>query len=447
MSTHFRPRPPTSGPPSPTRPSTARSTIRAISPSPPPNLSDALRLDLASTGTPNFDHQITPESARERPKSDGFNQTYMYGFGEQETEFTNYVATAENGNFGSSPADITANVTTKRGGSVMERQSPVKRTSRLSSPKKRPYSTPTELSLHRLSPSHGHDREQGASPHQKQVQVESDSDANWDCPDTPTPMTNSQKRSAYLPLGNPTPCPNSKRSSKPKSRSNPPILTSTISNPTPKLEFFESFDNQSPYHSRYFDIVHPQTYSREEETLREFYAHAERKKMREAMETRARPMERRPLMSQPGYVSSTNDGAAMQRPEREHGIHPRMHLAPRQHAVDAPLRDNVIGPASNVQRQVSISEDSHLSGGTASSKQSVFSTPGRDEMERKKALVEDDEGPFAKAMSMADLDERRRVVSEQRAGDDRRAAILEAESSQKKRKDRACGLGVGCNVM
>ncbi|CAN9323304.1 unnamed protein product [Alternaria alternata] len=371
----------------------------------------------------------------------------MYGFGEQETEFTNYVATAENGNFGSSPADITANVTTKRGGSVMERQSPVKRTSRLSSPKKRPYSTPTELSLHRLSPSHGHDREQGASPHQKQVQVESDSDANWDCPDTPTPMTNSQKRSAYLPLGNPTPCPNSKRSSKPKSRSNPPILTSTISNPTPKLEFFESFDNQSPYHSRYFDIVHPQTYSREEETLREFYAHAERKKMREAMETRARPMERRPLMSQPGYVSSTNDGAAMQRPEREHGIHPRMHLAPRQHALDAPLRDNVIGPASNMQRQVSISEDSHLSGGTASSKQSVFSTPGRDEMERKKALVEDDEGPFAKAMSMADLDERRRVVSEQRAGDDRRAAILEAESSQKKRKDRACGLGVGCNVM
>jgi hypothetical protein len=68
-------------------------------------------------------------------------------------------------------------------------------------------------------------------------------------------------------------------------------------------------------------------------------------------------------------------------------------------------------------------------------------------MKRKKALVEDDEGPFAKAMSMADLDERRRVVSEQRAGDDRRAAILEAESSQKKRKDRACGLGVGCNVM
>lgn len=48
---------------------------------------------------------------------------------------------------------------------------------------------------------------------------------------------------------------------------------------------------------------------------------------------------------------------------------------------------------------------------STASKHSIFSTPGRDEMERKKALVEVDEGPFARAKSMVDLREERRRVS------------------------------------
>ncbi|KAG9190850.1 hypothetical protein G6011_08938 [Alternaria panax] len=397
MSTHFRPRPPSSGPPSPTRPSTARSTIRAISPSPPPRLSDALRLDFASTGTPNFSSRSTTESVKVRPRGDGFHQTYMHGFGEQETESANYVATAENSNLGSSPAEITANVTIKRGGDVMRRRSPVKRSSRSSGPKKRPYSTPAELSSHCLSPSHRHNPEQTASSQEQQAQVESDSDANWDCPDTPTPMTNSQKRSAYLPLGTTTPFPNSKRSFKSKSKSSPPNLTpaTTPTPPNPRLEFFKSFDEQPSHGPRGFDVDHWQTYPREGEKPREFYIQAQRTDMPEGIEARAGLMERTMLMSQAGYASSTNDSVTMQRPEREHGTHPRMHIAPPQHAVEVPLRKPVPVATFNVQRQVSISEVSQFSGGTVSSKRSVFSTSGRDEMERKKALVEDDEALIA----------------------------------------------------
>jgi hypothetical protein len=193
-------------------------------------------------------------------------------------------------------------------------------------------------------------------------------------------------------------------------------------------------------------------YSREEEKLRDSYIQNKCRKMRRGAEARAGLVERTILMPQTGYASSTNDDMMIQRPEQEHGVYPRMHLAPLQHVVETPLRRPVPGATADTQRQVSISEVSHFSGGTVSSKRSVFSTPGRDELERKMALIHDDDGPFANAVSMADLDERRRVVSEQRAGDDRRAAILEVESSQKKKKkkkkkNRACKLGVGCNVM
>lgn len=332
---------------------------------------------------------------------------------------------------------------------MVGRRSLVKRSSRSSSPKKRRYSTSMELYSHRLSPSCGQNQEQATSPHGQQAQIESDSDANWDCPDTPTPMTNSQKRSAYLPLGTPVPYPDSKRPSTSKPKSGPPTLTpaTTLTTPTPKLEFFKSFDEQLSYDSRDFDINHPQMYSREEEKLRDSYIQNKCRKMRRGAEARAGLVERTILMPQTGYASSTNDDMMIQRPEQEHGVYPRMHLAPLQHVVETPLRRPVPGATADTQRQVSISEVSHFSGGTVSSKRSVFSTPGRDELERKMALIHDDDGPFANAVSMADLDERRRVVSEQRAGDDRRAAILEVESSQKKKKNRACKLGVGCNVM
>jgi hypothetical protein len=352
----------------------------------------------------------------------------------------NYTTTAENGNFGSSPANIAANVIIKRGGGMMTRRSPVKRGSRSSSPKKRPCSTPTELSSHRESTSHNPSNEMATSPQDDDIQAGHvvDSDTYAECPDTPTPVSNSQKRSAYLPLGTPKPFPSSKSSSKSRSKSNLPRVTPTTTPeaPTPKLEFFESFDEQPSYGPGTFDTTHPQTYARPEDKLMAFYTQNERRKMRERADARA---------AQPEMVAPTS-GLTMQQPPREEDIRARVHLAPPQQALDTPLRKHVPGETGNMARHVSISEVSCVSGGTVTSKRTVFSTPGRDELERKKALVETDDGPFAKAVSMADLNERRRVVSEEGARGDRGIEDLEADGGHKKRS-RTCGLRVGCNVM
>jgi hypothetical protein len=63
-------------------------------------------------------------------------------------------------------------------------------------------------------------------------------------------------------------------------------------------------------------------------------------------------------------------------------------------------------------RHASVSRGSEASGASVASKHSIFSTPGRDEMERKKPIVEEDEGPFANAKSVRDLEQTRRRVSE-----------------------------------
>jgi hypothetical protein len=62
-------------------------------------------------------------------------------------------------------------------------------------------------------------------------------------------------------------------------------------------------------------------------------------------------------------------------------------------------------------RQTSASRRSQASGRSVASRHTVFSTPGRDEMERKKPIVEEDEGPFARAKSVKELEVDRRVVS------------------------------------
>lgn len=63
-------------------------------------------------------------------------------------------------------------------------------------------------------------------------------------------------------------------------------------------------------------------------------------------------------------------------------------------------------------RHASVSRRSETSGASVASKHSIFSTPGRDEMERKKPIVEEDEGPFANAKSVQDLEQTRRRVNE-----------------------------------
>ncbi|KAH6875664.1 hypothetical protein BKA58DRAFT_399843 [Alternaria rosae] len=456
MSTHFRPRATTPGAPSPTRPSTARSTIRAISPSPPSSLNEASRQDSATTGSPIVDTQGTSANANVRPKSDGYQRAYVHGSGHEETDFANYTTTAGNGNVGSSPANITANVTIKRGGGMMTRRSPVKRGSRSTSPKKRPYSTPTELSSHRESTSRDQHDMTAAGPQDEETQTGDyiDSDTYTDCPDTPTPMTNSQKRSAYLPLGTPTPFPKSTRSSKSRSKSSfhHATPTATPTAPAPKLEFFDSFDDQPSYGSGAFNTDHPQVYVGPEDKLMAFYTRTERRKMRERALARAAQPEMAMPGSQTGYATTSdhpaNDALVMQQPLREEDIRARMHLAPPQQAMESSPRKSVSEATGNVAWHVSPSESSYVSGGTVTSKRSVFSTPGRDELERKKAVVETDDGPFAKAVSMADLDERRRVVSEEGARGTQTIEDLEAEGRPKRKKEsRTCGMGIGCNVM
>ncbi|CBX91663.1 hypothetical protein IAQ61_010962 [Plenodomus lingam] len=113
-------------------------------------------------------------------------------------------------------------------------------------------------------------------------------------------------------------------------------------------------------------------------------------------------------------------------------------------ATEEQARDSVHNPPpQSSTRNISSSARSNLSGGTAESRRSVFSTPGRDEMERKKALVEIDEGPFAKAVSMQDLAMRRRQVSGM-SGD----GVESGERGGKKKMwKKGCGMSDRCCIM
>jgi hypothetical protein len=88
-----------------------------------------------------------------------------------------------------------------------------------------------------------------------------------------------------------------------------------------------------------------------------------------------------------------------------------------------------------VSNRISASGASNMTAMSTASKNSIFSTPGRDEMERKKALVEVDEGPFARVQSMMDLDEERKRIS---------SGQMEVKEEKKKERGR---FGCGCMVM
>lgn len=107
-------------------------------------------------------------------------------------------------------------------------------------------------------------------------------------------------------------------------------------------------------------------------------------------------------------------------------------------AMAQPLdQSQTLSPFSAAQKQAgkeparhtSVSRRSEASGASVASKHSIFSTPGRDEMERKKPIVEEDEGPFAKATNVQDLEQRRRRVSE-----------AEKDEGDGGRKGRFCGM-------
>jgi hypothetical protein len=189
MSTHFRPRAPTV-PSSPVRPSTAHSTIRAVSPSPPDSLHTAFALGFADA------------SPLPRPKSE-------HGLGSKEmATFARYVLRAENEGFEVSPMDL------RRGSAT----SPLKAT------RKRPMSTPVgcgegvvprEEEFEEYAPMQEEEGEGRVEQHrlpsylpnhdQKHLTSTSTSPTSLNdpisCPDTPTPIPLAQQRAAYLPLG------------------------------------------------------------------------------------------------------------------------------------------------------------------------------------------------------------------------------------------------------
>ncbi|KAH7082188.1 hypothetical protein FB567DRAFT_551170 [Paraphoma chrysanthemicola] len=340
MSTHFRPLPPRSPPPpSPMRPSTAHSTIRAVTPSPPCSTNQTFR----------------PALPLSRPKSE-----HTLGSAEL-ARYARYVVRAEDGSVGDTPLKSSTEVLglkSRGSGDGWMNLGMGKRGS--SSPRKdgrekeRPITMREGLALCAHSPAKEDEEMAGqlglekgvVTPAQLLVAEEEVDDSDDDdskygeededkCPDTPTPMTREQKRRAYIPLGAPLrPIPNT------------PAPTPTSALPSP-----------------------------------------------------------------PTDTTTLPD-------------------APQHPVPPIPRKTIPVRPAQ-VQNRVSVSAWSKASALSTTSKNSVFSTPGRDEMERKKALVERDEGPFARVQSVMDLDEERRRISSGGGGGERR-------------KGKGTGLNVKC---
>jgi hypothetical protein len=460
MSTHFRPRTATAAPPSPVRPSTARSTIRAITPSPPPSLSEALRLDYATSGTPNYGAADTPgKNAAVRLKSEGVY--HLTGFSGGEEPYAKYIQTAEDGTFPSSPTEgITNGMEVKTGGGMLGRSSPVKRSSRSKSPKKkRPYSTPTLPSPQEVP---SHDREEEQSGRTKDDDDESETDA--DCPDTPTPMTTSQKRSAYVPLGTPTPLPYPKRSPKPKDSPQSPQTPEEASATPNTLSASKPHNEEEPKEVRL--MPHPYSHLKPSDfddldggSPRNIHK-SNRILLDQAKYNDHGYHEQAPsseYYDQTGdmYYRHDQDGEAMRFPSQAQNHDQPTSSQPQylQQPQQQPLPRKPL-PSATIARHISISGTSNISGGTATSKKSVFSTPGRDELERKKALVEADEGPFARVVSVADLNASRRVISgempmETEGGGKgvRERMSKKVDEGKEKVRSRGCGMGEVCAVM
>jgi hypothetical protein len=247
------------------------------------------------------------------------------------------------------------NVTLRRGGSPRKSRSCSPQKSRSASPRKYLVRTPT-LPAHQESPSSSYSAER------------------LEAPDTPSPVTHEQQKHAYAPL----------RIRRPFAEANgegePAVGQAT--------------------HARIADYMR--------KTKRQQRGGAGRGEEAEA--------------SRSGGGAGAG-GVKVEVPEATKRVVPTV-----PHIVSAMANpsdlNQMMSPFSTAQRQAqkekekeparhtSVSKRSEASGASVTSKHSVFSTPGRDEMERKKPIVEEDEGPFASAKSVQDLEQRRRRVSE-----------------------------------
>ncbi|OAK99582.1 hypothetical protein IQ06DRAFT_378395 [Phaeosphaeriaceae sp. SRC1lsM3a] len=369
MSTHFRPRPPPV-PTSPVRPSTAHSTIRAVTPSPP--------------------HELP------RPKS-----AHVIASPDLMT-FAQYVLRTEDGD-GFSNTPPMSGMLRRSGVRTSRSVSPVKWMSKSvvkegNARSRIPIKTrPTSVAVGVMAgnePKMQDDGEggEGAEEHRNadgdahnssgddDDDDDDDEEVTTSCPDTPTPMTLEQKRHAYHPLVN----------SPPHNPAHPLSLPPPVFIPT-NASTNASTNSSTP----------PTSPNRP-----------------------APPLPRRSSL--------------------------RLSVSATSH-ITAASKTSVHTAASKTSIH------------TVASKHSIFSTPGRDELERKKALVEADEGPFGQATSVADLAEERRRVSggsrsskrkeakkkdggEGGGGKDRRGKGVDGEGERKKRGCVDCG-GVGCVVM
>ncbi|EUC45363.1 hypothetical protein COCMIDRAFT_26478 [Bipolaris oryzae ATCC 44560] len=382
MSTHFHPRPSTSAPQSPVCPGSARPTIRAITPSPPHGLSNPMSKSCSELEKPSQASQGAAEHLFMRPKSVEMLQKNVQTRHAQQ---------------GFQGDEVDTNVPVlRRGGAVAGRKSPVKRRHPSKSQRIKPYSTPSAASLrHRIlmgDRKDGKEEESGAIKQDASKQPKhhdhNDIDIFAACPDTPTPMTASQKRFAYLPLGTPTPTVYSQSASKPRSRTNAaprtksaPILASNRNRQTSNL----GHGKPHPIHATR-TLNHSGT-----------------------------------RLGQRSQANDETQDPSKVAPKHSHSHRPLHVIQQQPNQPSAPVpaikRARAPGPAPTIPLpRKPLSATSNISIHTARSHRSVFSTLGRDELERKKAVVEEDEGPFGAVGSVAELDGARRSVSSGKDG-------------------------------
>ena len=374
MSTHFHPRTSTSAPQSPVCPGSGRPTIRAITPSPPHGLNKPMSKSCSELEKPSHASQAAAEHLFMRPKS---------------VEILQKHAETRHAQQGFQHREADANMPAlRRGGAVAGRKSPVKRKQYSKSQRSRPYSTPPATSLRGKMPigdrKDDKNEESCAIKQDASKQTEHHDNNDMDifaaCPDTPTPMTASQKRFAYVPLGTPTPAVHSQSASKPRSRTNAapprtksaPILVSDRNRHTSNV----GLGKPQPIHTA--------------QTLN--------------------PHGPRAVQHNESKVSSKTSHS-----------HQSLHIIqqPNQSSAPAPVtqRARAPAPAPTVPLpRKPLSATSNISIHTAHSHRSVFSTLGRDELERKKACVEEDEGPFGAAKSVAELDEKKQSIKSGKDG-------------------------------
>ncbi|KAG9377552.1 hypothetical protein PtrSN002B_010330 [Pyrenophora tritici-repentis] len=192
------------------------------------------------------------------------------------------------------------------------------------------------------------------------------SDTEVEYPDTPTPLTNWQKRSAYLDLGTPTPpsVTNSKGSAKPKASSS---SLRKVAAPVPLLPVRP---------------VHPMQETTQEE------ADKERKDLEDEI-------------------------AQFSRESSAQGIPMELQRFKRSGEDAAVITKNAYKLQPHQARRPYLSRVPATTSTTMVRERPVFSIPGRDEYERKKITLEADDGPFAQAISMHDLNRSRRIINEE----------------------------------